>query len=119
MEGDSQEEREVRAARNQALFRAINENMRALNEAFSSVTKTFAITCECADKNCIEIIEIDPHQYLAVRGEPRHFAVLPGHVYLDVERIVREVDGYVVVEKMAAAGDVAEVLASEVDTERR
>jgi hypothetical protein len=111
MEPSSQEKREVRAARNQSLFRAVNENMRVLNDGFAQITETFAIACECADQRCIETIEIRPEDYAAVRAEPRHFAVLPGHVYPDVERVVREADGYVVVEKQGTAAEVAEILA--------
>jgi hypothetical protein len=36
--------------------------------------------------------------------------VLPGHVYPDVEDVVRGSNGYVVVEKTARAADVAEML---------
>ncbi len=82
------EEREVRAARNQALFRAVNENMRTLNEAFASVTETFAIACECADAGCIELLKIHPQSYMELRANPRQFAVLRGHVYPDVETVV-------------------------------
>ena len=111
MEPSTQHEREVRAARNQALFRAINEKLRRLNETFASVTETFTVACECADTTCIEMIEISPHDYLAVRAEPRHFAVLPAHVYPEVEVVVRESERYLVVEKTAAAAEVAELLA--------
>jgi hypothetical protein len=111
MEPSSQEEREVRAARNQSLFRSVNEKLRTLNETFASMTETFAIACECADASCLEMIEIQPHDYLAVRSEPRHFTVLAAHVYPEVEVIVRESDGYVVVEKIAAGGKMAEILA--------
>jgi hypothetical protein len=114
MEPSSQHDREIRAARNQALFRAINDNLRALNDAFASVTDTFAVACECADTNCIEMIEIHADEYLAVRAEPRRFVVRPKHVYADVEIVVREAESYVVVEKTAAAGEVAELL--EVET---
>jgi hypothetical protein len=117
MEPSSQHEREVRAARNQALFRALNENLKALNEAFASVADTFAITCECADRDCIQMIEIHPHEYLAVRAEPRHFVVLPNHVIPEVETVVREVETYVVVEKIAAGGELAELLAAEANAE--
>ena len=112
MEPDSrsQHEREVRAARNQALFRAVNEQIEAMNEAVASVTGSFAIACECADTNCINTLELAPDEYEAVRAEPRHFAVLPGHIYPDVEDVVREADGYVVVEKTSAAAAVAEIL---------
>jgi len=103
-------EREVRAARNQALFRSVNEQIEAMNEAVAAVTGTFAIACECADTNCIETLEIPLGEYAELRAHPRYFAVLPGHVYSHVERVVRESRQYVVVEKRAAAGEVAEHL---------
>jgi 5-bromo-4-chloroindolyl phosphate hydrolysis protein len=109
----AQEEREVRAARNQAMFRALNEQIREVNEAFASLTERFTIACECADTRCIQTLDIQPEEYVAVRAEPRHFAVLHGHLYLDVEDVIREADGYVVVEKTAKAGEVAEELADE------
>jgi 5-bromo-4-chloroindolyl phosphate hydrolysis protein len=110
VEPSSQEEREVRAARNQALFRAVNERLRALNETFATMTQTFTIACECADVGCMEMIVIEPKDYLAIRAEPRRFAVLPAHVYPDVEDVVAEADGYVVVEKTGVAGEVSESL---------
>jgi hypothetical protein len=116
MEPSSQEEREIRAARNQALFRTLNENLRTLNEAFASVAGTFSIACECADRTCVDMLEIEPDEYLTVRAEPRRFAVLPGHVYPEVEVVVRESERYVVVEKIASAGETAEMLALKTDT---
>jgi hypothetical protein len=107
------QEREVRAARNQALFRAVNEKMRKLNEDVASLTGSFTIACECADTNCLEMIEISTDDYLAVRGEPRRFVVLPGHVIVDVETVLREGDTYAVVEKKETAAQVAELLAPE------
>ncbi len=111
MEGTTQQEREVRAARNQALFRSVNERLSELNEAFEAVTRTFTIACECADTNCIEMVDIRPAQYHDVRANPRHFAVRSGHVYPEVEVVVGESDGYVVVEKIASGAEVAELLA--------
>ena len=112
MDEGSQHEREIRAARNQGLFRAVNERMSELTEAFAVATDTFVIACECADTTCIAMVEIRPDDYSALRAEPRQFAVLPGHVYPDVETVVEECDNYVIVEKTAVAGDAAEVLAS-------
>ena len=111
MESSSQQEREVRAARNESIFRAVNAKLETLNEAFEHVTESFVISCECADVTCVEMLEIDPDEYRAVRAEPRHFVVLAGHVLSpEVETVVRESDGYVVVEKIGAAGDMAEIL---------
>jgi hypothetical protein len=110
MEAGSQNDRAIRAARNQSLFRVINEKMRGMNDQFAWLAGTFTIACECADMNCVETMEVDPQSYLSMRDEPRQFAVLPGHVYPDVEVVVRESEGYVVVEKMGEAGAVAESL---------
>lgn len=113
MGSSSLQEREVRAARNQAMFRAVNENIAAVNEAFAAITEVFAIACECADTGCIETIDIRSDEYARVRAEPRHFVVLRGHVLPDVEDVIRESDGYIVVEKRALAGEVAESLEPE------
>ena len=104
-------EREARVGRNQALFRAVNEEMRELNEAFASITKEYAIVCECADVSCTESLLIRRDDYLSVREEPRRFVVLREHVFAEAERVVSESDGYVVVEKFGEAAVVAEAAA--------
>lgn len=113
MESGDQQEREVRAVRNQALFRAVNEKLQTLNDSFQSITGTFTIACECADTTCIEMLEIEPDEYSAIRAEPRHFTVLPGHVYPEVERVIRESDGHIVVEKSVTGGDVEGILGAD------
>ena len=109
-EPSTQHEREIRAARNQALFRAVNEQIKGMNEALAPLTESFAISCECADMDCIETLELSPEEYEAVRAQPRQFVVLPDHIYTDVEDVVRESNGFVVVEKTAVAGTMAETL---------
>lgn len=111
MEADQDEEREFRAARNQAMFRAVNERLRQLNEAFAEGNGEFVIACECADPTCVQTLSIRRHEYEAVRANPRHFAVLAGHIYPDVETVVTENGGYVIVEKTREAAHVAEKLA--------
>ena len=107
----SEFERETRAARNQAMFRMVNEKMRELNEALSTVTDEYAIACECADTGCVETVSIRQQDYMAVRSSPRRFVVLPGHVVPGVEQVVSEDGGYAVVEKVGAAGELAAQLA--------
>jgi hypothetical protein len=106
-------EREARAARNQALFREVNEQMRHLNDTLANMTDEYAIACECADSGCIETIKIRPEHYQAVRQRPRQFVVLRGHVVADVEAVVAERDGYLVVEKLGVAGELAIQLADD------
>jgi|tagenome__1003787_1003787.scaffolds.fasta_scaffold20987365_2 hypothetical protein len=113
--GSTEFDREVRAARNQSLFRAANESIKLLNEAFSEILHTFEIACECANEDCVQMIVIAPVDYTTVRRNPRRFVILPEHVDPEVERVVSRADAYVVVEKFAAAAIVAEQTAQLLD----
>ena len=108
MESASNDDREIRAARNQALFRAVNEKMLELNETFGEIVGTFAIACECARLDCVALMEIPPDAYRAIRESPRTFAVCVDHVQEDVERTVSTHDGYAVVEVIGRGVAVAE-----------
>jgi hypothetical protein len=110
MEGNPMHEREVRAARNQSLFRAINEKLIDLSEAFAAFAGDFQIACECADTFCLASLTIAPEAYEEVRSQANRFVVLPGHIVPEVEKVVAEEDGYVVVEKIALAAEIAETL---------
>ena len=108
MDSTSQgEEREVRAARNQSLFRAVNEQLRTTEPLLETAGTMHVMTCECADLGCIETLEIAREQYAKVRQDPRRFVVLQGHVYPEVERVVEEDPGFIVVEKAGRAGRIA------------
>ena len=109
MESVSSGEREVRAGRNQAMFREINERL-TRDDPLAELTGSHVISCECADPTCVRTLAISAPRYEGIRAEPRHFAVLPGHVYPDVERTVAEYKTYVVVEKLGQAADVVESL---------
>jgi hypothetical protein len=94
---------EERAARNEALFREVNEQARSL----SGPAEEVLVICECSDDRCIERIRLPPGVYEAVREHPRRFVVVPGHDD-DFERVVDRFDGYAIVEKEGRAGRVAE-----------
>ena len=59
------------------------------------------------------MIEIAPEQYEAVRAEPRRFVICSDDVYPTVEVVVEEGAGFVGVEKIPTAADVAESLREE------
>jgi hypothetical protein len=98
-------DREVRAARNQAIFRAVNEKLRDLNEPFAEVTGTgtFMVACECSRLDCVHVIEIPEGVYREVRRSPRTFVVLPEHVESSIERATGGDEKYSVVEVYAGA----------------
>ena len=97
---------EVCAARNQALFRNVNERVEGLSRSFTLPTERVEFVCECVDMRCREQISMTRGEYEAVRRMPRRFAVKPDarHVVLEVERVVEAKDDYWVVEKVGASG---------------
>lgn len=107
METDSHS-REERAARNQALFRGVNERLEGLAKAFETIAGIeSAFTCECADLHCLGHVSLTVDEYEAVRRYPNRFFVLPGHVYPDVEIVVSENERFVVVDKTGVAAQIA------------
>lgn len=104
----SNEEREVRAARNQALFRAVNEKIVELNERFGEIQGNVSIACECSRVACVDLLEVPVDAYRAVRESPRTFTVHPEHVEAGVERLVSTHDGYAVVEVLGHGARVAD-----------
>jgi len=102
------DERRARIASNEALFRAVNERIEGMNAAFATVSDTFAVVCECGDSGCVEQIEVPVQEYERVRKDAALFVIVPGHEIPDVEDIVGDGDGFLVVEKKGGAGlDVA------------
>jgi hypothetical protein len=110
MENTEDRDRLDRAARNQSLFREVNERLEAIAETFQDAAQT-TFVCECAELGCTEQVALSMDEYEAVRNDPNNFAVLPGHVYADVERVVRENERFVVVAKLHEAA----VIATELD----
>jgi hypothetical protein len=98
---------EQRAARNEALFREVNENIARLEERFGSATQPVFI-CECSSDSCTEHIPVDEETYRRVREHPRRFLILPGHIDETLESVVETHPNYLIVEKTGAAGEVAE-----------
>lgn len=97
-----------RAARNEALFRQVNERVKDVSDAFASIDQSpIDFVCECGRQSCTEPISLTLAEYEQVRATPTHFVVLPEHVLPDVEVVIREGDGYVVVEKLPGEGEVA------------
>jgi hypothetical protein len=90
--------REQRVAKNEALFREVNERIKEVNEPLEEASD---FLCECGSRECTAPIALTRAEYERVRSVPTHFAVASGHVVPDVEDVVAENDRYVVVEKSA------------------
>jgi hypothetical protein len=99
---------EQRAARNESLFREVNENIARLEERHGATTAEPVFLCECANAECAERLPVGPDVYTRVREQPRQFMVIPGHEDSRVEEVVETHRDYLVVAKTGAAGQVAE-----------
>lgn len=99
---------EQRAARNEALFREVNENIARLEDRHGTTVTEAVYICECANAGCADQVAINPETYRRVRAEPRFFFVRPGHEDAQLERIVERHDEFFIVEKTGEAGEVAE-----------
>lgn len=96
----TQDPRTVRLAQNQSLFRAVNERIETLNDAFSEFVPYGDWVCECDDASCTERMSLTLAEYEAIRQDGARFPVLPGHENLEIERVVEVHERYVVVEKV-------------------
>jgi hypothetical protein len=103
----------IRAAKNQTLFREVNERIRNLDYSVSRAE----FVCECARPDCSETIEMSLQEYEEIRCIPHHFLVIAGqdHFFPDVERIFETHRGYWVVEKFGQSA----VEAIQLDPRRR
>ena len=90
--------REERVARNETLFREVNERIKALNSHVETRDEADFI-CECGDADCVQPVSLSLAEYEEVRSRGIHFAVAPGHVVRDIERVVARYPRFAVVEK--------------------
>lgn len=91
--------REERVARNETLFREVNERIKQVNASLASTAEATDYLCECGDESCTLPVSLTMIEYEAVRSEPTHFAVVPGHVVPDIERVLTSNTRYAVVAK--------------------
>ena len=94
----------------QVAFRNANEKIQASADGFG-IYGGIPFICECADGDCLELVNLSFDQYEAIRQHPTRFFNVTGHERTSVEsgaeRIVAVVDELTVVEKVGVAGEVA------------
>lgn len=95
------DERARRMGINEALFRAVNEQIEALNQRLSG-SGPMEVICECADADCVERLRVELSEYERVRKDAHRFIVAPGHIVPEYESVIEEHEGYHVIEKIYA-----------------
>lgn len=96
----------ARIAENEALFREINERIKHAAEGYG-IEDVNEFLCECGDPSCTERLDISMSDYEAVRGNPLHFIVIPGHEIPEVEVVVAAHGGFSTVEKTGPPREIA------------
>jgi len=97
-----------RMARNEALFREVNEHVAGVSQRIDGLAE-IDFLCECADGGCKEAITLHRAEYESVRSHPRQFLIVPGHAVPEIEVVREETPRYEIVRKVGAAGRLAEV----------
>ncbi len=100
------EARQERLAKNEDLFRTLNENIVGIAGTLGGDTP-YEFICECATSGCFERLLLTLQEYERVRADGAYFLLKPGHEDIEVEQVIARYDGYAVVEKDGVAGLMA------------
>lgn len=95
-----------KAARNQVVFREVNERIAELTSLLTDTGFNLFI-CEFSDSRCAESLQITATEYEAVRDNPIRFLAMGGHEKTEVDRVVDGKSRYLEVEAVEAAGELA------------
>ncbi len=101
------DELQRRLASNETVFREVNEGIHR-GQWPGEDEAPIGFRCECARLGCNQLLRLTRGEYEHVRSNSRWFVLVPGHAVPEVESVVEEEPGYVVVEKRDEAGRQAE-----------
>jgi hypothetical protein len=99
-----------RLAKNEALFREVNEAIERIASEHGDDPHLYEFLCECSDRGCTDPVRLTIREYEQVRAKGDRFAIVAGHEDTEVEAVVERFDRYVLVEKHGEASKVAVAL---------
>ena len=102
--------RQERLARNEALFREVNERVRAIAAVHGDDDHVYEFYCECSNSDCTFQLRATLAEYEGVRVHPTRFVIAPDHSLPEIERVVDVTEGWWVVEKHGEPGELVEKL---------
>ena len=104
-ENDRERASKDRFARNEAIFREVNERVADVTDSEARATN---FLCECGNLDCVQEVSLTDAEYMKVRSNAATFAVVPGHALGDVETVIEETDRFHIVEKHPREAAIAE-----------
>jgi len=103
------DERHERIAKNETAFRAANRELeRADLEEGGGADQLIEVLCECGRQGCSGMITLTVADYDRVHAQDDRFVVVAGHESTEIEKVVEERNGYLVVDKFGEAEDIVE-----------
>jgi hypothetical protein len=101
--------REERMAQNEAMYRTVNRELEyAAEQLGDAPTDELEVICECGRSSCTATLTLTIADYDDVHRQRDRFAVAPGHEDPALERVVKQTDDFVVVDKFGEAEAAAE-----------
>lgn len=95
--------REQRLAKNESLFRSVNERIEEAAASSGIDDHLFEFFCECSNTDCNLLLPMTLSEYEQVRADSTQFVVAPGHELPEIETVVRRTGAYQVVTKHGEA----------------
>src|SRR5947209_15657615 len=89
-----QKERAWRVEKNEQTFRAHNERREQFEKELLGEDEIAPFICECADTSCWAAVQLTVEEFESSHDSENHYAVLPGHVMPEFERVVAQHDRY-------------------------
>jgi hypothetical protein len=90
-------DRSDRLARNETMFRSVNERVEEVVEPGPQEEIDFL--CECGDSECVEKVTLTRDEYEQVRADGAQFVIVPGHEIPEIEDVFRRAERFLVVRK--------------------
>lgn len=104
-ENDPDRASKDRFARNEAIFREVNERVADVTDSEARMTN---FLCECGNLDCVQEVSLTDAEYRKLRSNAATFAVVPGHALGDVETIIEKTNRFHIVEKHPREAAIAE-----------
>ena len=84
-------------ARNQALFREVNERIEHVGQSFATDGQT-SFLCECGNRECTQTIDLSHSEYERVRAHASRFVVALNHENPEAESVIEQNGRFAIVE---------------------
>ena len=102
--------RQERLARNEALFRDVNERVREIAALHGDDDHVYEFYCECSNVDCTFQLKATLTEYEGVRASGDRFLIAPNHSLPEIERVTDRREQWWVVEKLGEPAELVEEL---------